>query len=91
MVVREDNVGSLEGSAIIAYIYHCLPATVHRHQANENWENTIISLNKMYKDPKKFWSKIKRLKGSQNTPSYIIHNTTKIHEDKDKEPIFREI
>ena len=41
---------------------------------------------------KKIWQNLKTLKGS-STPNktHLLHNNKKIHDDADKEPIFREI
>lgn len=61
-------------------------------QNNRNWENTIDQLRNLYKDPKQFWSKIKRLKENKiNTSPYINHNNQKIYDIKEKETIFRNI
>ena len=63
-----------------------------RLQATKNWEEKINKLNADYGDPKKFWQNLKTLKGS-STPNktHLLHNNKKIHDDADKEPIFREI
>ena len=63
-----------------------------RKQSFENWENKMNYLHTIYKDPKKFWQNIKRLRGTtaSNTP-YLIFQNNKIYEDKVKEPIFRDI
>ena len=63
-----------------------------KEQNIKNWENKLLNLNKLYRDPKKFWQNIKTLKGIQtNVKPYLIHNDTKVYETEEKEIIFRQI
>ena len=63
-----------------------------KEQNNKNWESKIKELNKLYKDPPKFWQNIKKLKGNPTVQKpYIIQDNEKIYDVKDKEQIFRDI
>lgn len=64
----------------------------YRTLRTENWEQKILEVDATHKEPRTFWKNIKRLMGSNNTPTtYLIDaNGTKIHKDKDKEHLFRE-
>ncbi len=74
-------------------LYNRLKTTLKEEckmQYTQNWEDAIQELENIYKDSKDFWNKFKRLKGKENThSSFLVHNNTKIYNEKHKERIFR--
>lgn len=58
-----------------------------------NWESEITHLADTYKDPTKFWQKIKKIRGVENTQTpYILDaQQNKIYDSAGKENIFRNI
>ena len=63
------------------------------HEANENWNNTIKKTADTYRDPHKFWKKIKILCGeSEPTPHYILDdNNTKHYTPASQEAEHRKV
>ena len=64
-----------------------------KEQRNKWWEDKIQETQASYQDPKQFWESIKRLMGNNTAPpTYLIgRNNEKIHGEKEKEQLFREM
>lgn len=57
----------------------------------KNWEDVVARVAEKYNDPTKFWAKLKRSKGSNNSPQHLEKNDTKFNRRWRKEEAFREI
>ena len=68
-----------------------LIAEEYRIEAGKNWDKLIKKIDKQ--DKEQFWSNISRIRGKKEM-KYIEHlkdhNNREVHEDKDKERLFRE-
>ena len=64
--------------------------TVYRHIQTQTWQDLINALETQT-DPKKFWSSLKRMLGSntKQTIPYLKHNNIQHDTPEQKEPIFR--
>ena len=62
--------------------------------SNENWSNKIKSIEGDYRDPKKFWKEVKKLKGTENmTITYLIdedNNNSKVHDTEGQLKLFEQ-
>ena len=62
--------------------------SVHLYQSN--WDRLVKETELSYNNPKKFWSSVGRLMGSNDiSVPYLIDNGEKIFENKEKEAVFR--
>ena len=73
--------------------YIQLRLTLHdlrRDEARNYWGRTLAILADKHKDPKRFWSQLKRLSGRSSGPdSYLIDENGQIHySNEDKERLF---
>ena len=65
--------------------------TIHRRLYGQAWDNIIRRMD-IERDPKIFWTNIKKLQGNENksrAPYIKDHTGQKIYNDRDKEVIFR--
>lgn len=81
------------------YIIHRLMVDLKRtlkekwkEQINKQWESTIMETKQEYKDPHKFWRRVKQLMGSVNKQvDYLLKDdNSKRFEPEEKEREFRE-